>query len=378
MGSSGNPAVNCACGSIAEEARSGGNAAATPKVSVIIPLYRTEVFLRQCVESVLAQTLSDIEVILVDDASPDRCGALARAYEKKDSRVKVVRHERNQGLGAARNTGMNAARGEYVGFVDSDDWAEPEMYEALFSVAVETGAQIVYGGFARVAHGIVFERCEHSFAGEILNGQEAIFKLRRAFYGELPGEGRGGVPVTVWAGLYDRAFLNANNIRFERVYGEDRLFNTLACQRAGRVACAGGMGYRNRKDGQPSLTGSYYPGKRDSVFRYIDRLLASAAAEPEGLRDECVLRARQEVIEASWALVASIESSKAGGEQKAHCVSDVLRNPALCKACAGYPFWRLPFPRGLFWLCGRFGLVGMARLLAKAKVSSNSSGKAAK
>ena len=91
-----------------------------PKVSVVIPMYNVEKYLDTCVQSVRKQTLQDIEIILVDDGSPDRCGEMAEEYAKQDSRVKVV-HRKNGGLGPARNSGMEIATGEYIGFVDSDD-----------------------------------------------------------------------------------------------------------------------------------------------------------------------------------------------------------------------------------------------------------------
>ena len=102
-----------------------------PKVSVVVPIYNVEKFLHQAVDSILAQTLQDIEIILVDDGSPDNCGKICDEYAKKDKRVKVI-HKENHGLGAAYNTGLEAATGEYIGLVEPDDWIEPEMYEVMY------------------------------------------------------------------------------------------------------------------------------------------------------------------------------------------------------------------------------------------------------
>ena len=87
-----------------------------PKVSIVVPMYGVEPFLNKCVDILLAQSLHDIEIILVDDGSPDRCGEIAEEYAIKDNRVKVI-HQKNSGLGPARNTGMAAATGEYIGFL---------------------------------------------------------------------------------------------------------------------------------------------------------------------------------------------------------------------------------------------------------------------
>ena len=95
----------------------------SPLVSVIIPVYNTEKYLLKCVDSVLAQTYTNIEIILVEDGSPDNCPTLCDEYAKKDSRIKVI-HKKNEGSSLARKTGINNANGEYLAFVDSDDWVE--------------------------------------------------------------------------------------------------------------------------------------------------------------------------------------------------------------------------------------------------------------
>lgn len=113
-----------------------------PKISFILPIYGVEKYLNQCVDSILGQTFSDFEVILVDDGSPDRCGEICDAYAAQDSRVKVI-HKKNAGVSAARNTGIDAATGEWAYFVDSDDWLEPDAAETLYQAAMRTGADCV-------------------------------------------------------------------------------------------------------------------------------------------------------------------------------------------------------------------------------------------
>ena len=109
-------------------------------ISVIVLVYRVELYLRQYVDSILNQTYRDLEVLLIDDGSPDRCGEICE-YKRKDGRIRVF-HTENCGLSAARNLGLRVASGEYIGFVDSDDWIEPEMYEVLLRKVNETCADI--------------------------------------------------------------------------------------------------------------------------------------------------------------------------------------------------------------------------------------------
>ncbi len=112
-----------------------------PKVSVIVPVYKVEPFLRCCVDSVLSQTFSDFELILVDDGSPDSCGAICDEYAAQDSRVRVV-HKQNGGLSDARNAGLNVAVGQYVYFLDGDDFIEPELLQVGVE-SVDTGVDLV-------------------------------------------------------------------------------------------------------------------------------------------------------------------------------------------------------------------------------------------
>lgn len=106
-------------------------------ISIIIPIYKVEKFLDRCVESVVNQTYSNLEIILVDDGSPDNCPYMCDEWAEKDSRIKVI-HKLNGGLSDARNEGLKSSTGKYVGFVDSDDWIAPEMYERLLqSIIIE-------------------------------------------------------------------------------------------------------------------------------------------------------------------------------------------------------------------------------------------------
>ena len=110
-------------------------------ISIIVPVYNMEQYLERCMESIINQTYPTLEIILVDDGSTDRSPQLCDAYAKKDSRIRVV-HKPNGGLSDARNAGLAIATGTYIGYVDSDDWIELDMYERMYSACVENGAQL--------------------------------------------------------------------------------------------------------------------------------------------------------------------------------------------------------------------------------------------
>ncbi|MBR6918161.1 MAG: glycosyltransferase family 2 protein [Clostridia bacterium] len=113
----------------------------TPKISVIVPVYKVEKYLDRCVSSILEQTFSDFELILVDDGSPDKCGEMCDAYAEKDDRITVI-HKENGGLSDARNAGIDIANGEYLSFVDSDDYVAPDFLESMYGAIDRTGCMM--------------------------------------------------------------------------------------------------------------------------------------------------------------------------------------------------------------------------------------------
>ncbi len=118
-----------------------------PLISVIVPVYKVEAFLHKCVDSIRGQSYQNLEILLVDDGSPDNCGQMCDSLAKEDARIKVI-HKENGGLSSARNAGLDAMTGDYVGFVDSDDWIDPEMYRTLLTQMQESGAKIGACGIA--------------------------------------------------------------------------------------------------------------------------------------------------------------------------------------------------------------------------------------
>lgn len=120
-------------------------------ISVIVPIYKVEEYLPKCLDSIINQTYRNLEIILVDDGSPDKCPNICDKYAEGDSRIRVI-HQKNGGLSNARNTGLNLAQGKYIAFVDSDDYIHKEMYSILLNAMKETGADIAEAGVQKVFH----------------------------------------------------------------------------------------------------------------------------------------------------------------------------------------------------------------------------------
>jgi glycosyltransferase involved in cell wall biosynthesis len=143
------------------------------KISIIIPIYKVEAFLRKCIESVINQTYRYLEIILVDDGSPDGCPEICDEYAAKDHRVKVV-HKENGGISSARNAGIELASGEYIGFVDGDDWVELDMYETLCKRAISHKADITICGYYVVKNSKV--SCPYVVGEDIVYTREEALK----------------------------------------------------------------------------------------------------------------------------------------------------------------------------------------------------------
>lgn len=145
-----------------------------PLISIIVPVYKTEKYLNRCVKSIVNQTLKDFELILIDDGSPDQSGKMCDDWAQKDKRIRVI-HQENKGAGAARNAGLDIAQGEYIGFVDSDDWIHPQMYEVLFKALKDTHAQASICNLRRVNnYNKDFSKIENNYQIQIKDKREML------------------------------------------------------------------------------------------------------------------------------------------------------------------------------------------------------------
>ena len=141
------------------------------KISIIVPCYGVEKYLDQCLDSLVSQTFKDIEIILVDDVSPDRVPEMCDMWCKKDSRIKVIHKKENGGLGYACNSGIDIATGEFIAFCDSDDWVSPDMYKKMYETAISQSCDAVITGLKRVDDsGNPFGELAHPMKQKVLEG----------------------------------------------------------------------------------------------------------------------------------------------------------------------------------------------------------------
>ncbi|MEF2838208.1 MAG: glycosyltransferase [Oscillospiraceae bacterium] len=229
-------------------------------LSVVVPVYKVEAYLDRCVESIVNQTYTKLEIILVDDGSPDRCPELCDEWAKRDSRIRVI-HKDNGGLSDARNTGIAAAIGEYLAFVDSDDYIDHCMYETMIETMSRTNAGIVCCGRYVVKGNVQISL--HSMEKEtVFTSQEAIQEL-------LIG---GSVEEATWDKLY-RAEL------FEGIYfplgeiNEDIVIMPTLLRRAEKIVHVGRPFYYYWQN-SASITRSAYSEKKRIMLDHLDAIKA--------------------------------------------------------------------------------------------------------
>lgn len=240
-----------------------------PKVSIIVPVYNVEKYLDRCINSLVNQTLKEIEIILVDDESPDNCPEMCDNYAKKDSRIKVV-HKKNGGLGFARNSGLDLATGEYFAFVDSDDYVDLDFYEKLYKAAKNGCYDLAQGGISK-KHGDRIEHNYHPYAGQTFDEKGVKSILLPSVLGPDTYDKNSG-DMSTCIGIYKLSLVKNNNIRFvsEREYiSEDAIFDIEIFKHIKSAVILDTAGYYYCYN-EASLTHKYIPNRFAQIKKLCD------------------------------------------------------------------------------------------------------------
>ena len=193
-----------------------------PKISVIVPVYNVEKYLNKCIESIVNQTYRNLEIILVDDGSPDNCPQMCDEWAKKDDRIIVI-HKENGGLSDARNKGLDIATGEYIGFVDSDDWIDLDLYECFVSKFKKNNASIIACNVVKVYEDKI-EKNINEVKKEVYNVEEALNEL---IHGRT-------FRAVVWNKLYHKNTINKIRFPYGKTH-EDEFFTYKVLSNANKL-----------------------------------------------------------------------------------------------------------------------------------------------
>lgn len=246
------------------------------ELSIIIPIYKTEEYIEECVNNILSQASQDVEIILVDDGSPDRCPHICDAFARSDARVKVI-HKENGGLSSARNAGMLAASGRYVTFVDSDDLICSDSIQKILEWIRKGDADICFLQAVKFYPDGTRQNLGECVAGEPLRGssrEEAVKYLAS----------RPKYPGSAWAKLYRREFLSENDIHFpyDRRYSEDLSFLRDCILRAERFDALDFPFYQYRQNRQGSITNQVTAKNFNDLFLFVSETAEKLDARTRG------------------------------------------------------------------------------------------------
>lgn len=235
-----------------------------PEISVIVPVYKVEQFLHRCVDSILSQSFVNFELILVDDGSPDNCGAICEDYGAKDSRIHVI-HRQNGGLSAARNTGidyvMAHSNSEWIAFVDSDDWIHPDYLRVLYDTAKQTRCNISACGFFRTEGGAF--PSEQDFSVQCLNADDYYC-----------GQVHGGVTAVAWNKLYHKSLFKDLRYPVGKLH-EDEFTTYRAVYETGKVGVTPAVLYAYYQNPEGIMRSKWNP-RRMHVLEAFEQQIAFA------------------------------------------------------------------------------------------------------
>lgn len=248
------------------------------KISIIMPVYKVEEYVGKAIESILAQTFDDWEFLIVDDGTPDKSGEICDEYAKKDSRITVF-HTENGGAPAARNYAIERAKGKYFYFMDSDDWAEPEMLEDMYNLAERDNAQLVVAGFF-----IDTYYTDTEYRTDNLLVEAAVYKNSDEFRQNAHRLFDKNLLYTPWNKLYRTEYILENNIRYSKTLWDDFPFNLDVIRKIERVTVTDKQYYHFIRKRAESETAAYRPNmyeKREEEHGWMEELYKGWGVESE-------------------------------------------------------------------------------------------------
>lgn len=317
-----------------------------PKISVIIPIYNVEKYLDRCMESILNQTFKDLEIIMVDDGSPDGCPAMCDEYAKRDNRIKVI-HKKNAGLGMARNSGLDIATGDYIAFCDSDDFLSKNMYEILYTEAIKNNCDAVYSGFNYIntdGRRTVFVENEKTVFWDTPQ------KIREFYLGLIASspyvkETR-KYEMSVWRSVYKRDVIEQNHVRFmseRECASEDIVFDIDLLPHAKKIEHVP-YAFYNYCRNTTSLTQTFHIEKFNKTVN-LHKILSDRLDNDA----EALLHIDRSFIETSRGFLMG--AVKNMGKHSYNAIKSIIACDLFKEISKRYKYSYLPpYPRTFYWL----------------------------
>lgn len=253
------------------------------KFSVVLPIYNVEKYLNRCLDSVINQTYRNLEIILVDDGSPDNCPKLCDYWGKVDGRIKVI-HKKNAGLGEARNSGLDIATGDYIGFFDSDDYIDKSLFEEIYTIIISDNPDLIEFGHHHVdENGNIVETFVPNTSSTEFEGKEVMSKFLPELICTDPRTGNASnLLMSAWSCLYRRQLLVECNFHFvsERKYISEDVYSLMKLMPNIRSAHVVQKAYYYYCENGQSLTHIYRPDRFEKLIAFQQQLEKLCALSP--------------------------------------------------------------------------------------------------
>lgn len=335
-----------------------------PKVSIIIPVYNVEKYLDQCVQSAINQTLQDIEIILVDDESPDGCPQMCDEYAKKDSRIKVV-HKKNGGLGFARNSGLEVATGEYITFLDSDDYIDYNCYELAYQYIKRFGLDSIYFRCDRFSDTDKIEttiKYNEIKNARIIEGAEIIDFSYNMIANKPHMTKDRDIDVSSCFALYNLSIIKGNKLEFHserELVSEDLVFNLDYLKCVNKIAICDNKLYHYRIN-LSSLTRSHRNDFIDRFYKQYEYMTKRYCDNEEAL-----IRIKRNFIGYVRNRIKLIVKSSMSHKEKLAQITYFVTKPYWKEIYSTYPVKTMPFKHRLPFFMIRYKMKHSLMLLCK-------------
>lgn len=298
------------------------------KISIIMPVYKVEDYVGKAIESILAQTFTEFEFLIVDDGTPDRSGEICDAYAAKDSRIHVI-HKENGGAPSARNTAIDIAKGKYVYFLDSDDWAEPQMLADMYELAEKNDAQLVVCGFYIDTYYGQKHLTEKVFVDDRVYLESESFREESYRYFDR------NMLYTPWNKLYRMDMIQTHQLRFPDTLWDDFPFNLSYLFHVERVVFSTNAYYhfiRARAESETSAYRADMYEKREEEQGWMEELYRKWGIDNAQTKEMVARR----YIERMIGCIANVTSSKCtlSGKERRAQIYRMIHNPRVDKALA--------------------------------------------
>ena len=347
-----------------------------PKVSIIVPVYNAEKYLERCINSLKSQTLEDIEIILVDDSSTDSSLEICNKMAMEDSRIKVI-HKANEGAGKARNAALRIVTGEYIGFLDSDDFVEIDMFKTLYEKAVKYNSELVMSGVLFVDGNMFGKEGEcirktYFDSDTHFDTEKSLKELRMGIVGATPADSDDSkYGMSIWKNLFKSEIIKQNNIIFQserEILSEDALFmiDYISC-----INKATGIGeaFYNYCRNENSISKSY---KKDR----FEKSLVFVSEVEKRFQKDIQPREYQIYIDRFWQAMCRVLCSQEimyAADNKIKYTDLKKRLKAVCthsltvRALKAYPIGTLPHKQRMFAYAMKYRLYFLLKLFVRLR-----------